>query len=243
MKVEKEERGTGVSEAGKSPESLERQKRNYFEKLAFRHLPQMRALFRGGKLWKKEKWRNVAEHCLVGAAAAEVLAEALGLPEQEAEKLIRDTAFHDWDKRLEKRPQDFTEAEIQEADRLVRAAMMGEEPRKGSHGPWANGRFDEISFEEQLERYIDNLLNGSEIVDPVTRLTELAKRRGDLSKDPEFADYDGDLSGFWDREIANAIKVQKELFERLKARGADVASPEDVPEFVKREIARRIAEQ
>lgn len=80
--------------------NYEKKKKN-FQQLAISNLPEMRLLFKGGKLWSKDKWRNVVEHSLTQAAAAEVMADVLALPKDEKKELIRVAFCHDWQKRLE----------------------------------------------------------------------------------------------------------------------------------------------
>ena len=60
-------------------EDFGRKKTVFFDNLAQKHLPQMRLLFRGGKLWEKESWRNVVEHSLVVMAAALEISDLLEL--------------------------------------------------------------------------------------------------------------------------------------------------------------------
>ena len=87
----------------------ENSKVNYWDDFAQKHFPEMRLLFRGGKLWEKEEWRNVAEHCLVEAVASEVLSDALQLPAKEKEELVKSAICHDWNKRMDVKPDDFTD--------------------------------------------------------------------------------------------------------------------------------------
>lgn len=89
------------------PEESARQKIEFWDNFAKKHLAELRLLFRGGKLWEKEGWRNVVEHSLPQGAAAEVLSEMLKLPEEEKDEIVTASICHDWDKRLEKKARRF----------------------------------------------------------------------------------------------------------------------------------------
>ena len=49
---------------------------------------------------KAEGWRNVSEHCLLEAVTADILAEGLGLAEEEREQLVAGAILHDFFKTL-----------------------------------------------------------------------------------------------------------------------------------------------
>jgi len=70
-------KGDGLNQQAR--EEYWKGKTRFWENLAFKYLPEMRLLFKGGKLWNKNQqaWRNVVEHDLVEAAVAGVLAEQL----------------------------------------------------------------------------------------------------------------------------------------------------------------------
>ena len=71
----------------------------YFSKFAVDHLSEMHFLKRGGVLGKgNESWRNISEHCLAEAVAADILAEALGA---DRGKVSTAAILHDWFKRRE----------------------------------------------------------------------------------------------------------------------------------------------
>ncbi|OHA91142.1 MAG: hypothetical protein A2758_01540 [Candidatus Zambryskibacteria bacterium RIFCSPHIGHO2_01_FULL_49_18] len=75
-------------------------KTKFFSSFALAHMGEMRILKRGGVLGKANRdWRNVAEHCLVEAALAYVLAEHLGA---ERDVVVRAALLHDWYKRHER---------------------------------------------------------------------------------------------------------------------------------------------
>ena len=61
----------------------------------------MRVAKTTGLFPKSEGWRNVVEHELVGAEAADVLAEALSLPKPERDNLYTAAILHDAYKRRE----------------------------------------------------------------------------------------------------------------------------------------------
>lgn len=81
------------------------EKTRYFSSIALRNFRAARLLWAGEVLGKNRQsldiWRNVSEHCLVQTAACDVLAEALGLPEENRKKLELAAMGHDWDKKYQ----------------------------------------------------------------------------------------------------------------------------------------------
>lgn len=82
-----------------------RSKAKYFSELALRNFRSARMLWAGEVLGKNraglDVWRNVSEHCLVQAAACEVLSEALNLSSESRRNLGLAAMAHDWDKKYQ----------------------------------------------------------------------------------------------------------------------------------------------
>ncbi len=92
-----------------------------FWKYARRNLEEMRLLFRGGRLSRKEgDWNNVIDHCLVQGAEADALSSLLGLKEEEKLKFQKAAFVHDWKQRLERKPGDFTEEQRERVKELLK---------------------------------------------------------------------------------------------------------------------------
>lgn len=77
----------------------------YFQNFSMRHLKAFKALGYIGEILGKEHkdWRNSAEHTVVAGAYAELLAEKLGLPENELASVGSAAVLHEIDKREEVR--------------------------------------------------------------------------------------------------------------------------------------------
>lgn len=214
-------------------------KAKFFHKVAVRYLPEMRLVLRGGKLWKKEGWRNVVQHCLIQAAAAEVISEILGLPNSQKNKLARVAACHDWKKRIEKRPQDFTEEEKGKIDNLLSDRI--DEKLFNALNPEFNIRFlkEGVSFLEKIQWYLDNITRHGEIVSLKERIDEVEARRQDLNEDPELTKKLGGRK-YWEvsREIGR--QIEKELFDIITKRGVIIKSPEEIPNLINKELLKRI---
>ena len=81
--------------------SYEQKRAKYFGELALKHLSLMRLHKEFGLLPRKEGFGNVTEHCLTEAAAAEVIADELGLSVDSKQKLVEAPLIHDFYKRRE----------------------------------------------------------------------------------------------------------------------------------------------
>ncbi|MDO8626465.1 MAG: hypothetical protein Q7K39_03365 [Candidatus Magasanikbacteria bacterium] len=78
---------------------FEMAKRKFFSDFALAHLSQFRIHQSGGILGKENRdWRNISEHCLVEAVAADTIAAATGA---NREILVAAALLHDWFKRRE----------------------------------------------------------------------------------------------------------------------------------------------
>lgn len=119
---------TEVHEAPAEKSSAEKQKISYLASFAAKYIPEMRALFRGGKLTKGEGWRNVAEHCFMSGVGTDIIAEALGLSEEDRRALVSSAILSDSGKRWEKRPEQFNSPEAVRA-LLVQKLVNGTLPR------------------------------------------------------------------------------------------------------------------
>ena len=160
-------------------------KTEYFQKLAFSHIPEMRLLFRGGKLTSPDGWRNVAEHCLVQVAVAHNLGEILELSQEDKTSLEKVAACHDWDKRLNKKSQEFTPEENVRAQEFLKAVN----PDKGLMT--ATGvEFIQMAlvkgdstFLQRLQFYVDDIVAEGDVVKFDERIDKVEARRQDLNED------------------------------------------------------------
>jgi len=224
-----------------SPEIDPRKKREYFHRIAMEHLPEMRLLLRGGKLTKREGWRNVAKHCMAAFVATSILTEALGLSEEDRRTILTAQFVHDWRKRMDIKPGEFTEEEKSHAEKFL-GAVDPDPVIMAATGPNIIERSlvtHEASFLERLRAYVDDLCKEGEIVRLKERHEDVRARRQDLQDDEVLEERLG--GKFWDRNWEMETATQQEVFERLREQGVDINSPEEIPDFIKRKLAEEIA--
>ncbi len=212
----------------------------YFDDLVQKHLPEIRLLMRGGKLWQKDDWRNVVEHCVAQAATAEVTARLLQLSPQDSDTLIRVAFCHDWRKRLDRRPGQFTDREKVHAQQFFDRVNPDQKLIDATGPEFLEKALvrGEATFLEKLQFYIDDITMGSELVPFRERIDEVRARRQDLDDDPAMT---ARLGGkYWDREIELGEQVEKEIFEVLQGYGEQINSPQELPIYLKEKIKKEI---
>lgn len=209
----------------------------------------MRAVFRGGKLTKEAGWRNVAEHCFASAVAADIFAEALGLSADEGRRLVSTSAVSDWSKRLEKRPEEFTDDDRESAENLITRVHPDRDLLEVT-GPEFFVRsfenYEGIPFLHNLMCYIDDITDQGTWTSFRERIPKVIRpdRWGDLN-----ARYSPRLGGkgFVEYAIEHEARFQEELYARLvaslSAKGREApSSPDDIPAWLSRELDRRVKE-
>jgi len=204
----------------------------YWDEFAKKHIPEMRLLFRGGKLWEKEGWRKVVEHSLPAAAATEILSDMLELPEKE--ELIRTAICHDWDKHLEKKPDDFSEEDRKKAlsflekielNSFILSATKTDFPERVLD---IYKRGEDVPVQQLLMFYIDAITAGGDtsgkIVPFEERLNEVRPRYPHL---PE---------NYW-KNVRTALNLaQDKIYGLLKEKGIKIEKAEDVPALITNSI-------
>jgi hypothetical protein len=198
----------------------------------------MRLLFRGGKLSPKEgDWNNVINHCLTQAAVADVLAPLLRLSEGDQEELRNTALCNDCKKRLEKRPNDFTEEQRQRAEELLEEVPLNGELLEATELGFSRKIIEgQASFLQRLQFYIDDITQGSEVVELEERIAE-AEGRTQLNDDPELTKTLGCPHG--DIERLAARLVEQEIFFRLRGLNVDIDLPRDLPLLIRKKIQER----
>ncbi|HRH24010.1 MAG TPA: hypothetical protein PK109_00245 [Candidatus Paceibacterota bacterium] len=231
--------------SGSNAEKLARTK--YISATAFTLLPEMRTLFRGGKLTSESGWRNVAEHCFASAVAADIFTDALNLTAEEGRALTSTSAVSDWNKRLEKRPGDFSNEDKAIAQELLSQIAPDKKLLAATHPEFFVRAYEDpqnIPFLENLMLYIDNTTDESNWVSFRERLPKVMNRWKDLDET-----YSPRLGGkkFVEFAIEHDASFQEELYVRLKAaleaKGREApTSPDDIPAWLNRELDRRVKE-
>jgi hypothetical protein len=210
-----------------------------FEKLQAvmteRYPVEVQLLLDGGKL--VEDWANVARHCLIQAMAAEVIADLLGLDAQIKRRLASVALVHDWRKRLDLRPHDFSEAEIRGVAELEGEVKPDEDLMNATTAGFLvrvlNG---EATFLELIQFYLDDITKNDTIVPFEERIADSAAR----TPVPD-ADVSSKLPRpFWDVERDVGHQVERMLFAILKARQIEIENPPEIPGLILAEISKRI---
>lgn len=223
----------------KEPEQQDSSKKfpsgkEFWHDIAWRHLTEMRLLFRGGQLWSdanpRDHWRNAAEHCLVETALAEELGELLKLSAEDTRTLATALAVHDWDKRVERTGLKLTEAQRALADSLLEK-IRPDQALIDVTKPTGTGPLQDLMKKHGLDLrelafYIDNICNGPAIEKWGPRLDAASLRNPEVPKE------------HFDEERALSGGIEQKIFERLKTNGVEIDSPDNVPEFLKAALQR-----
>ena len=209
----------------------EKRKIKYWDDFAKKHIAEMRVLFRGGKLWQRDGLRNVVEHSLPQGAAIEVLSEMLELPDEEKELLIKNSICHDWDKRLEKRADDFTQEDKEKAMEFLKKEMLDSNLQAATKPDFAGQIVEakkdgkEIPITQLLMFYIDDITFGGQdkpgtIVPFEERLKDTYERYPNLD------------DKHWDIESKAGHIAEDTIFNLLKEKGVAIEKAEDLPMLV-----------
>lgn len=219
---------------------LKLKKIRYFTALTLKYLPSMRLLIRGAKLGEKSGWRNVMEHSITEVAVADALADSIGLSNEEKEKLCIAAACHDWDKHLEKKPNDFNDDERKKAQDFLSEANPDNQLMAATKMEWLTRAVvdKKASLLEKLQFYIDDICKGSEIVLLDDRIDEAESREGNLGASKEYEIRLGGTYREKERELGH--QIEQEVFDILRARGYRIDFPDNLPYFLKAMIESKI---
>lgn len=219
-------------ETGESADSKKARIR-FFDAWAQDHMEAMRLVLRGGKLTKKDGWRNVVEHSMAVSVAAGTLSELLDLPSETRDALCAGLAAHDWDKRIEKKKLDVTDD-----GREKIAAWMQDLPPGASDAVQATkitayeirdiARKPELSFAE-IARYADSICDGSSIVPWRQRIDNVRPRYPHLTDE------------YFQAEMDAAMLTEAKIAAYLASKGMEI-EPENIPALVREMIEKKIEE-
>lgn len=202
----------------------------------YNHWDEVRLNFRGGKLWKRDGWRNVIEHQAVQLYGAKVLGDLLKLSYEDVKKLESIALVHDWEKRFNKHPEDFSSEEIDQIKVFVNK-VDPDIKLMSATGPSFLEKvlYTGVSELELFQFYLDDITRGKEIVTFDERIDEVSVRRHDLDNDVELTKR---LNGkkYWDLEREIGHEVEKVLFNRLVDNGVNITSPNKIPDLIRSKI-------
>lgn len=217
----------------------------YFTDLAFKHLPEMKLLIGGGKLSKKEGWRNVAQHCILQIAVMDIMCDFLQLPDGDKKKLMTVAGSHDWKKQIEIKGLDVShDKEWSERIENYLLAVNPDQEIMSSTGPdfIPKGLNGEASRLQKLAFYVDDIVSENMVVPILDRLYEnkLKKRVKALDSDQNLTNRLGGVR-YSDAEIKLGTTVEKEFVEEIeKKNDLEIDSPESLPTVILAELNRRI---
>lgn len=225
-------------------------KTEYFSALATKYQAEMKFLMGVSKLGRRDElghrvsatdkryWANVTEHCLVEAAASEALTHALGLSLADTQAICKAAAVHDWDKRITKKPQEFTaeeSAKVQAGLQKINAdqnLLFATGPEFLEAGLMDN----KATFPQKVLYYVDLICEGSTIMPLEQRLARAKERWPELAQnDPlnkKLEPLLGPGKNYFDAEVVYGNRTQQEIFDLLVARGHALQSPQEVPQFI-----------
>ncbi len=174
---------------------------------------QYACVIKGGKL--VGGWQNVANHCFVQAVAIEILGEALGLHHPDVWQLARVAACHDWAKRLQKKPDDFTSIEKERAPMLFQQASVYPDLMAALDPAFLLRVYEgKATFLELVQFLVDDMTMGEEIVPLDQRIDEASARNPNPA--PEVQKQLG--RPFWDAERQVGREVEAVVYALLKVR-------------------------
>lgn len=209
----------------------------FFERLAARY-PKQVALLDAGKLFDADGWGNIRRHCLVQAAAIEVLGDFLQLPAHDVGLMAEVAACHDYRKRADKRPGDFNDAELSQLDVLFAEADLRLN-LLNSTNPSFIPRFvcEDTTVWERIQFIVDDMTGpDGTIVSFDQRVDEVSRRNPD--PEPEIREQLG--RSYWDVEREVGHLILTDIFVRLRQKGENIRYPSELSEFLNAGIAARI---
>ncbi len=211
-------------------------------------------------------WNNVMKHNVGEAAAMRVICQALGIHTDEAERLETYAFIHNPLIHLQKyrQKQDthvdmsgfppsetFTmrEASVLEGyagtlakevdpDRSLRCATSPEffDYIAGLPGKTFDEKLEGVPGPDFLTYYVDALFDDGNLLSAHDRIAKMEKRRPDLNEDVARTERLG--MRYWDAERLASSKFEEIIWICLKDQGIHLASPAEVPGFIRAEIAR-----
>lgn len=249
-----------------SPEQLA--KRKYFANVGIRLREALR-LHQASGLWERRSdgerdWGNVSEHCLVEAARAEVLAEAVGLSTERAQQLTTAAALHDYFKRqevalvTERGPSWETYAESsRQSNQILEQAGIAESIRRlaGAVGHVSLVETERIIIQPELSEddlayllmhYIDDYTIGSnEARTADGDINDLDRRMDNLDANPRYQQlnqagrdhFKGETTFAAQRRIGN--QVEQRLADIIQQRTGEITTPKQLPSWVDEQLKQR----
>lgn len=206
------------------------------------HWDEMRLLFQGGLLTKKDGWRNVVEHQTTQLFGAIALGELLNLSADDRKNIQTVALVHDWEKRWDKLHENPSFVETEKITEYLCRVNPDPQLMKAT-GPEFLVRVlaGESSYLELLQFYLDDITKGNQIVKFDERIDEVEKRRQDLNQDKELTARLGGRK-YWEVEREIGHEVERLIDERLRARGIILNSPDEIPGLIRIKMQEKLNE-
>ena len=213
----------------------------YFSDFALRHLSMFRIQKKGDIIGKENvEWRNVPEHCLVEAVAADVLAEYLSA---DRERVVQAALLHDWYKRYEVGAMAEMGAvagnqyALQQDKEKLRALGISNDVIKLAHANEPSSpdvdTLQDRTLEEKIIHYADLITSGSDFVDFHERLKAASTRKMEKERSEYLRMNYGGKSFFEVQEIAAAM--EEDEFKKMLGLGN-----ESLIDFIRENIFERV---
>jgi len=198
-----------------------------------------------------QEWRNVAEHCLVAGALAELIARELRLSSKQTETVTHAAILHDWYKKEETLARKQAGDDIAAIRKAV-AEKKDEDKRQlrdfgfpddvirltGANTP--ENASGPQSIEEKIIWYVDAMLSDTEPVRICKRFDDLERhpKRGELNKlySRSFEHHLGKPMYDLQRELGQTIGRQLALALGYKGQ------TDDLPQYLLRLLKDKIAQ-
>ena len=142
---------------------------------------------------------------------------------EESEKL--DTDFETFMEQIDK------EGELQLATNPAFFTMIADQ-----EGETITKKTEQMPFSDLLVYYMDAIFDDSTLMPAHNRIALMENRRPDLNGDPSRTAQLG--MPYWDAERIVSTHIQKMIWGKLKENGTELASHEDVPEFIRKKMAQ-----
>jgi HD superfamily phosphodiesterase len=224
------------------PEEYKNKKTKYFSDFALKNFSTMRILKKGGLLGREGvDWRNIAEHCLTEAVAADILAEHLHADRNE---VVEAALLHDWFKRREVESMNQLGGEqgygISKAEdkKLLSKFNVSKDIIALANANIPESAdpdyLEERPIEQKIVHFIDLITSGSEFMNAEDRLLKVEEN----PRNVEFSDsfrgrYNGKTLFEFQRQLA--VEEQDEFENILGLEKGTLIS------FIEREIEKRTA--
>ena len=190
---------------------------------------QMEVVLREGKtiasLRNGEAFKMVPQHIKKVLTISDTLGHWVGLPENELVNLDKTAALHDADKRLEVRPDEFTEEEKLNLEKALTKAGLDKELLKVTKEKFIDENYDKVdilTLPQMILYYADMLVSWNNIVNFEERIDESKTRRPELSE------------SFFERELEFGKKIEARIFSALPEDiKTQIGKPEQIPDFLK----------